>query len=214
MKKIRQGSKELVQLEDGSWGVKWPLPNGEFFIISPEDVPIAEPYNWWLLNKQGYVARKRRKGESGAQSIYFHREVLKAVLGHDDFEQGDHINRNTRDNRRENLRPCSHMKNQWNRGIMRNNTSGLIGVGWHKRKKKWQATIKIEGKMTHLGYYTDKHDAARAYDIAVLLLRDGHAELNFPDKRPSYMATIALIAKAWAKTPETSITQLIREHAA
>jgi len=50
------------------------------------------------------------------------------------------------------------------RVLRRNNTSGYRGVGWHKAKNKWRAYISLQGKYKHLGLFTCKEDAARAYN--------------------------------------------------
>lgn len=74
----------------------------------------------------------------------------------------DHINRNKLDNRRENLRICSRLENVRNTGLRTNNSSGVIGVYYRERFKKWHASIRINGKAKSLGYYHDKKDAIAA----------------------------------------------------
>lgn len=49
-----------------------------------------------------------------------------------------------------------------NRSTQRNNTSGVVGVGWHKTARKWTAQVGIENKLKYLGLFTCKIDAARA----------------------------------------------------
>lgn len=71
----------------------------------------------------------------------------------------DHINRNPADNRRSNLRICTQFENNKNRS---NNTSGITGVTWHSRSKKWRATIKKNGKQYELGEFKDKDKAIQA----------------------------------------------------
>jgi len=75
----------------------------------------------------------------------------------------DHANGNGLDNRIANLRPATKQLNSANRGLPANNTSGYKGVVWFKRKQKWMARIKVNGKGIHLGYFTDKEEAALAY---------------------------------------------------
>ena len=47
---------------------------------------------------------------------------------------------------------------------------------------RWQATIRIEGKLRWLGSFTRAEDAARAYDEAVLEHRGRSGVLNFPNR--------------------------------
>jgi hypothetical protein len=37
------------------------------------------------------------------------------------------------------------------------------GYYWHKTKKKWQAQISIDGKLKHLGYFDNEHEARTAF---------------------------------------------------
>lgn len=74
----------------------------------------------------------------------------------------DHVNCDTGDNRITNLRKCSHVSNMANqRG--RNSKSGLKGAYWHARSQKWQASICVNYKQIHLGYFDTKEDAHDAY---------------------------------------------------
>ena len=69
--------------------------------------------------------------------------------------QLDHINRDTADNRIENLRVASGSENACNRKLFANNTSGCKGVSWSKRANKWQCYLAINKKIKHLGYFED-----------------------------------------------------------
>jgi len=71
----------------------------------------------------------------------------------------DHEKGNRKDNRFKKLQSVSVCKNSKNRKIPKTNTSGLIGVYWHKNIKKWYAAIGVEGKLKTLGYFIDKFEA-------------------------------------------------------
>lgn len=74
----------------------------------------------------------------------------------------DHVNGNRSDNRLSNLRVVTHQEQMKNRGMHRNNTSGVIGVCWHKARNKWMAQIRVAGKLRDLGCFTDLSDAIAA----------------------------------------------------
>jgi len=80
------------------------------------------------------------------------------IVGSDFF---DHENRDKLDNRKNNLRKSSHIQNSRNKNKHSNNTSGYIGIGLDKHKKKWRARIKIQGREINLGVYSDKIEALK-----------------------------------------------------
>jgi hypothetical protein len=89
-------------------------------------------------------------------------------MGEPEGKMIDHIDGDTRDNRRALLRPATNAQNQYNQGIPSHNTSGHKGVTWHRATQKWHAKIRHEGKRLHLGYFTDLEEAAKAYREAAL----------------------------------------------
>jgi len=81
----------------------------------------------------------------------------------------DHINHVRDDNRISNLRlsPFTSVhKNQHNRSLGKNNTSGHMGV--RRSGEKWRAEIKIDGKKVSLGTYSLLEDAVTARKEAEL----------------------------------------------
>lgn len=107
-----------------------------------------------------------------------HRLVFLYIEGAFPEEAVDHINRISHDNRWENLRACNQSQNRGNTKLHKNNTSGYKGVSWFKRDKKWRAAITKNRKVHHLGYFTKKEDAARAYNKAALDFFGEFALLN------------------------------------
>ena len=71
----------------------------------------------------------------------------------------DHIDNNRKHNNLINLRFATNSRNQQNKSIGKNNTSGTKGVRWNTTRNKWTAQIKINGKQIHLGYFINKDDA-------------------------------------------------------
>jgi hypothetical protein len=75
----------------------------------------------------------------------------------------DHINHNTLDNRKSNLRVITQGQNNQNRKKIRvESKSGIRGVYWDKKNNKWRSHIQIDRKQIYLGYFTDLSEAELA----------------------------------------------------
>lgn len=90
----------------------------------------------------------------------------------------DHINRNKLDNRKKNLRICTCAQNVTNSGPREKNTTGLKGVSFDKKNKKWMAWLKHNGNFVLHKRFETKIEAAREYDKAVLKYCDKFAFIN------------------------------------
>lgn len=73
--------------------------------------------------------------------------------------QIDHIWHNRLDNRIENLRLVTVTENNRNQSKLKTNKSGVTGVHWDKKRKKWVATIWINNKIKYLGGFENIVDA-------------------------------------------------------
>ena len=96
-----------------------------------------------------------RKLRVFGKEYYVHRLVWLLKTGSWPNNQIDHINRNRLDNRIENLRVANHFENQHNKSIPKNNTSGIKGVTWNKRAKKWYVQLMFNKKQMYFGLYED-----------------------------------------------------------
>ena len=153
--------------------------------IGKEDQAWFDQYKWSASDNgcgTVYVHRNTRRHEGGkTRKIYLHRALLNPAPG----EIVDHINRNPLDNRKVNLRIASSTESNRNRG--KNNTwkgkptsSKYKGVSWDSRRMKWCSYIWSENRSTHIGYFTEEKNAARAYDAMAYALYGAYAYLNFP----------------------------------
>ena len=104
----------------------------------------------------------------GGRSYMAHRLAWLYVHGKWPLDQIDHINHARGDNRIANLREVSHAENQKNTSMIKNNTSGIMGVRWNKSVNKWRACIKSDGRQIHLGYFDNFSDACCARKSAEL----------------------------------------------
>lgn len=78
----------------------------------------------------------------------------------------DHIDRNRANNQISNLRAATSSENQANVVFNSRNTSGIMGVAWEKRKKRWKAQLRVKGKCMQLGLFLNIEDARLAYNSA------------------------------------------------
>lgn len=122
----------------------------------------------WTLEKR-YAVRKVKN-----KAIYMHRLVAKPSDG----LEVDHINGNSLDNRKTNLRVCTHKQNCQNTKKQSNNTSGYKGVSFNKGKNKWKAYINIDRRQVFLGYHNEIKDAARKYNEAAIRYFGEFARIN------------------------------------
>lgn len=105
-----------------------------------------------------------------------HRLVWLYVKGEWPARQIDHIDRDRSNNRHTNLRDVSASKNQQNCSLLSANSSGLRGVTWHRRLKKWRAAIKHNGMSMELGVHATKELAQQAYLTAKRQMHVGFVE--------------------------------------
>jgi hypothetical protein len=88
-------------------------------------------------------------------------------MGHYPVGMVDHINGNTLNNCRNNLRVTNKSLNGYNAKIKSNNTSGYRGVSFNKKKRKWEAYIWLNKRRYHLGYFETKEEAYAKYKLTV-----------------------------------------------
>lgn len=124
-------------------------------IIDDEDYNKIKKYKWYVYKNNNcfYTISETKPG------IRMHRLIMSAKKG----QIVDHINRNGLDNRKCNLRLCSIAENSRNKKKPKTNTSGYKGVSFKKSHNKWQATIKVNKKIKHLGYFDNPKKAYHAY---------------------------------------------------
>ena len=182
----KYGTKEvLIDEEDYDLvdGIKWTAQKNDK--TSKNKFYVTRYINFRYVTDPKTGKRKQKRD---CQKL--HREIIKRKLNFKEEDikgkQVDHINGDPLDNRRENLRLVTNKENQWNVGLRKNNTSGYVGVAWHKRDKKWNAQAQYRcgqtgrKKTKSLGYYNDEEEAARAYDRWIIHNRDECAYTNFP----------------------------------
>jgi len=149
------------------------LSQGKTAIVSDQDYDRVSRYTWhtFRIHRTWYVATNGINGKR----TYLHRFIMQANPG----AEVDHINGNGLDNRRCNLRLCTHAQNLANqRHQQRKTSSPHKGVTWCKKGRVWLAQIKANQKHYNLGSYDSEEDAARAYNRAANEYFGEYARLN------------------------------------
>jgi hypothetical protein len=136
------------------------------------------------LNCDGYIT----VGIEG-KKYYAHRVAHLLVNKVWPDRDPEHENLIKSDNRWENIKDlATGSENMGNRVAYSNNTSGLKGVSWFKRDKKWQVHVGINGTAIGVGYFEDHRLAGLTYDAAakaVWGLR--FSNLNFPTEESDHI---------------------------
>lgn len=154
---------------------KIKLTQGKIALVDDEDYERINQYKW------------RARQHNNTNSFYAERNIViqmaSEVLNISSPNIADHINHNTLDNRKGELRIVTPQQNTYNRRPHKNSSSKYKGVAWYKKGKKWQSQIMWpKGKPIFLGYYKNEIEAAKRYDKEAKKLFGTYAYLNFPEK--------------------------------
>ncbi len=135
-----------------------PLTQGMQALVDDDDYAAVAPFRWYAMFRCGLWCAVRSGPRPKRTPIYMHREIISPPYG----LVIDHINGDSLDNRRSNLRVCTNAENGRNRKIASNNTSGHSGISWNKGKGKWECYIRIDGRQRNIGCFDDLADATCA----------------------------------------------------
>lgn len=144
------------------------LIDGKTVFIDDEDAIYLGNRTWRITKTRlpylsattsDYIGVINGKRKTHKRYIFFHRLATKCISG----MCVDHINGNTLDNRKCNLRVCTNKQNHMNTSIPIHNTSGYKGVSYDKERNNWQAYISINNKKVFIGRYKTPKEAHDAY---------------------------------------------------
>lgn len=154
-----------------------PKGVGKFITVDDDLFEDLSKYRWHMSGRELNYAYAHVPGTGrGASPISMHRLIMnfpKKIV--------DHIDGDTTNNQRSNLRLATLGQNLANQHIYAKNTSGYKGVNLSKNTNKWFAGIAKQKKVYRVYGFTNKRHAAMAYDIIAKDIRKEFASLNFPN---------------------------------
>lgn len=144
------------------------LTKGAICIVDNEDADLLQ-YKWSELVRGNNTYAKSTKLIEGKQRL-IHVLVFSRVLGREPVrgEIVDHIDGNALNCQRGNLRLGNQSKNIANSRSRKNNTTGYKGVVLVKQTGKYEARIRVNYKINHLGCYDTPEEAYEVYKKAAI----------------------------------------------
>lgn len=141
---------------------KIELTQGKYALVDDHDYKFLMQWKWCAAKSGNtYYAIRACRINGKRTTIRMHRVIAERMcldLSH----EIDHKGRNGLNNQRYNIRDSTGKQNQENRGLNKNNKSGVKGVDFHKASDMWRATIRHNGKLIHLGLFDRLKDAVAA----------------------------------------------------
>ncbi len=167
-----------------------PLTLGYFAIVDDEDFDWLNQWGWYVNKHRNGVfyahrqyrnpAIKNKKGHAKQVYIAMHR-IIMSVTKKVDI---DHINHNGLDNRKANLRICTHSQNLQNQRRLKKNKSFSKYKGVRRTGQgKWKVEICYENTHIYLGCFACEVAAAKTYDKVASIIFGEFAHLNFPKNK-------------------------------
>lgn len=161
--KILNKSNGNIYDLSGEYGLGKASNADVWFKFDLDDYDKIKDYSWSLSQSRYIICHQRKvKGY-----IYLHKFVMN-----EKNSIVDHINGDSLDDRKSNLRKATNQQNSMNHGKSINNTSGVCGVSWNKDKQRWKAYIAVNRKQIHLGYFKEDE-----FELAVKARKE--AELKY-----------------------------------
>lgn len=138
-------------------------------IVDPEDLPLLRSRAWKAHgNKAQYF-----KARFGRQVYYLHRLIAGAGPG----QIVDHVNGDTLDCRRSNLRLCDRSESNTNRKARCDSRAPYKGIT-ETPSGRWLAQIMKAKQYRRIGLFDTAQEAAAAYDAAAVDLHGEFAKTN------------------------------------
>lgn len=139
-----------------------PLTQGQFALVDDDDFKELNQHKWYASLNTGTNSFYAVRSIGLKCGKWVKLRMNRIVMSCDIDLCIDHINHNTLDNRKLNLRIVTKSQNGMNQRRRNTNKSGITGVTWCDKRNKWRAHIVVDRKQKHLGRFTLKKDAINA----------------------------------------------------
>lgn len=160
--------------------------------VDNEDYPLLSRHKWYILtvstNKRPYAfTRLYNEDKKNGKTLLMHSMIMGNVNQH------DHINGNSLDNQKLNLRPATHQQNGWNKGKSKISSGGRPTSSQYKGVVRcintegniyWRVIVKLSKKgekperFLRLGPFNTEVEAATSYNQEIIKHRGEYAWLN------------------------------------
>lgn len=158
--------------------VQVPLTRGYVALIDAADADEVLAHRWSAHQSNANVyARRQVRVEGRMAYIWLHRFLMQAPGN----MQVDHINLDSLDCRRANMRLATQAQNSQNQRKRKTSAAPYKGVTF--ADGRYCVRIQYDGTRKYLGRFGNAEDAARAYDAVAREQFGEFARLNFPDER-------------------------------
>ena len=157
--------------------------------VSDEDISRIQKYTWRVFRPKAYPWLVYFRAYDGGshktrQEMFLHRFIMGCKKG--DGLVVDHINGDTLNCTRENLRIVSVAQNTQNSRINSANTSGHKNVSYNSKLGKWKVDVASNGVSHFGGYFSDIDDAVKkAAELRKLYQGDFATEITTKRKEES-----------------------------
>jgi hypothetical protein len=164
------------------------LTRGKVALIDDEDYNYVLSFGHWYAGDRYAQHHQREDGKEATLLMHvliwdrhFMRQTTDLII--------DHIDRNGFNNQKNNFRLTTNAQNSVNCS-KRPNYTGYRGVRFDKRRGNYQALIRVDYHLKHIGMFLDPIDAAFAYDICARKIFGDLATVNGVAHRPGVETVI------------------------